>query len=143
MRKPPALPIPSDFTVAHANQRRSYTHHFEVTGWGSPEWKTAWPKLLRDASLVLASADVSFTGPRQSKEEVTPPIIDEERGIIFNGVGDEGHEEFRFCREKWAICKTVRKPYDIAVACILLRAHSRAPTIWNFRYPTSRFLQSS
>jgi hypothetical protein len=59
----------------------------------------AWPKLLQDASLILAAADVLVTGPSQTETEITPPIIDEERGIIFNGVEKDGHESFCLARK--------------------------------------------
>lgn len=58
-----------------------------------------------------------------------------ETGIRINGVGDDAHELFIIQRpvpmdtmtadagEKvWSFCKTARKPYDLVVSTILMRA---------------------
>ncbi len=68
--------------------------------------------------VVLANGNGTkvITDPKQ--------IVDREHGtIIFNGFGDLSHETFglEFAGD-WNFCKTVRKPYDIAVKCILLLA---------------------
>lgn len=49
--------------------------------------------------------------------------------IRFNGVEDDGHETFYLPKKKrsFNFCKTARKPYDIAVAMVLLACHAVAP----------------
>jgi hypothetical protein len=79
-------------------------------------------------------------------EDRTGPECNE-RWIWLNGVGDGEHETLLVYgpgREAldaiadaqrwsgrsgflWAFCKTARKPYDLAVAAILLRLHELAP----------------
>jgi hypothetical protein len=69
-----------------------------------------------------------------------------QQGIELNGAGDDAHEALvilprpptpaedswqarRYAEQRfvWAFCKTVRKPYDVAVAAVLLRCHQLAP----------------
>ena len=45
--------------------------------------------------------------------------------VNFNGINDYSHENFYFTRMKageFLLCKTARKPYDLAVTCFLLIA---------------------
>ena len=62
--------------------------------------------------------------------------------IRFNGRGNEGHETFilfkqkpkseswqRNSKEYFYFCKTARKPYDVAVGLVLLRAEKNAPGV--------------
>lgn len=91
----------------------------------------AWPKLIGDARLVLEASDVDLVGYSFTEEDPAnpvPPIVDIDKGIAFNGAADEGSQPFLLQREggqPWV--KTSRKPYDIAIACILLRAYFLAP----------------
>lgn len=48
----------------------------------------------------------------------SPPIVEKDE-IIFNGIGNDGHETFYF-EEGSDFCKTNRKPYDIVVCEVLL-----------------------
>lgn len=44
-------------------------------------------------------------------------------GIVFNGFLDNSHESFCLIFDgEWNFCKTNRKPYDLAVKCILMLA---------------------
>ncbi|EFQ87815.1 hypothetical protein P3342_012365 [Pyrenophora teres f. teres] len=55
-----------------------------------------------------------------------PPIIHVTNGIYLNGADGDDHEDFVFHYELGShlneFCKTVRKPYDLVVTTILLRA---------------------
>ncbi|KAH8811262.1 heterokaryon incompatibility protein-domain-containing protein [Xylogone sp. PMI_703] len=99
-----------------------YSHYFTVCGWDTDEWQMIWPKLVQDVRLVLEAVDVL----------IDRSIVDTNKGIYFNGVADEGHETFFLGQssQKGSI-KTLRKPYDLVVACVLLRAYLLAPN--NFR----------
>lgn len=92
------------------------------------EWRAAWPKLIEEVPLILEAADALVCGPADDNESLIPPIANLDEGIAFNGVGDDGHETFYLSREaRHHFVKTLRKPYDTAVACILLRAHLLSP----------------
>ena len=44
-------------------------------------------------------------------------------GLCFNGFEDLSHESFVLAFDgEWNFCKTARKPYDLAVKCILMLA---------------------
>ena len=44
------------------------------------------------------------------------PAVCSEKCILFNGIGDDGHETFYFrLSGDWNFCKTARKPYDEVV----------------------------
>lgn len=54
-------------------------------------------------------------------------------GIIFNGIGNAGHETFYVERNTEAAfncCKTARKPYDMVVMAVLLLMDHFAPEVW-------------
>ena len=87
-----------------------------------------WPKLVEDACLIIEAADVLISGPGGSDKEMLPPIVSAEEGIIFNGVADDGHETFSLTRRNRGFVKTLQKPYDLTVACVLLRAYLLAPS---------------
>ncbi|KAL5388906.1 hypothetical protein DPSP01_002612 [Paraphaeosphaeria sporulosa] len=56
--------------------------------------------------------------------------VDEDKGIILNGFADDPHDNFVFYNDPLGFgpfVKTNRKPYDLAVACVLLRAFLLAP----------------
>lgn len=87
--------------------------------------------------MILEAADVLVTGPLNDDSRLTPPVADPVRGIWFNGVAEDAHEPFRLSQEvqkDW--CKTARKPYDIAAACVLLRAYLLSPSSVKLRYVT-------
>lgn len=87
--------------------------------------------------MILEAADVLVTGPLDGDSRLTPAVADPIRGIWFNGVAEDEHEPFRLSREvhrTW--CKTARKPYDIAITCVLLRAYLLAPGIVELRSVT-------
>ncbi|KAI9930252.1 hypothetical protein MW887_012065 [Aspergillus wentii] len=108
-----------------------YTHYFRVRDWRSKEWQSAWPQLVQDVQPIVDAADVPITGPDGEDEDtVTPPLADVDKGIELNGVADGGHEWLVINKKeatRFSFVKTVRKPYDAVVACVLLRAYMLAP----------------
>jgi hypothetical protein len=77
-------------------------------------WHAIWPQLVDDATSIVEEA-----GVRLSLYIVTHELIQ------LNG--DEGHEDFKLdltVSDSW--CKTARKPYDVIVTAILMRASQLA-----------------
>ncbi|EXF74705.1 hypothetical protein CFIO01_13317 [Colletotrichum fioriniae PJ7] len=60
-------------------------------------------------------------------EATSPPVCTVERGINFNGLGEAGHEPFIFYEQQQGSVTTNRKPYDLTISCILLRAFALCP----------------
>jgi len=63
--------------------------------------------------------------------EKKPPIVNEKE-IIFNGVGEDGHETFYYSvneRDSFHFCKTARKPYDEVVMKVLIVLAKYLPAI--------------
>ncbi|KOC07412.1 hypothetical protein AFLA70_31g005050 [Aspergillus flavus AF70] len=99
----------------------------------SDEWQSAWPPLVQDAGLIIHYANIPLTGPTEPDQAITertPVILDEKNGIFLNGVGDDGHEDFYISKigNNFSFCKTGRRPYDLVVCTILLRAYVLAPS---------------
>jgi hypothetical protein len=106
----------------------SYTHYYAVHAWDTPEWQKAWFQLLEDTPLILEASDVLITGPLGDDPDLTPPVVDKTKGVFFNGVANDSHEPLCFSEEDSSgFVKTLQKPYDLAVACFLLRAYLLAP----------------
>lgn len=107
----------------------SYTHRYDVKDWKSPKWRKIWPQFIEDAQLIMEASDVLLVGPlpHRASEAITAPIATVEKGIIFNGLGDAGHEPFYFCEDADNSVATNQKPYDLTISCILLRAYSLCP----------------
>lgn len=92
-------------------------------------WRVAWPALIESTRLILEAADVSVCRDDEDKDELIPPTVDVEEGIYLNGIADDGHEPFILApNHQDGFCKTMEKPYDVVVACIILRAYMLAPT---------------
>lgn len=105
-----------------------YTHYFGVKGWDSDEWQHVWPQLLHDVELILEASDVLIEGYPREDGCISEPVVDLEDGIYFNGVATDSHEPFILnATGHRGFCKTLQKPYDVAVACVLLRAYMLAP----------------
>jgi hypothetical protein len=84
----------------------------------------AFAEFASDARRIVDAArlgDIDIAGPLG---EGDPVLTDEE--IALNGRGDNGHETFAIGANDGPIsfdfCKTARKPYDVVVCAILLRA---------------------
>ncbi|EAW18828.1 uncharacterized protein NFIA_087840 [Aspergillus fischeri NRRL 181] len=104
-----------------------YTHYYTIDNTSSREWRATWPQLVEDAQKIIDNSSVPIGGP---DFDAGPPIIDVKQGIHLNGVGDDGHEPLcldRHGNAGFSFIKTVHKPYDEVVACILLRAAMLAP----------------
>lgn len=83
-------------------------------------------------SLIGHAEDAGDPLPIQREyDEVGAPEITEER-IVFNGIGDAGHETMLLERDGrgFQFCKTARKPYDRAVIALLILADRCAPGCW-------------
>ncbi|KAH6665441.1 heterokaryon incompatibility protein-domain-containing protein [Halenospora varia] len=113
-------------------------------------WLEVWPKLVADTRMIVDAADIDLTSDRiwdmnevereygGSEEAVQrllyppAPIIDEQKGIIFNGIQSDGCEPFilqkdpepryEHIEELGGSCKTNRRPYDTVVCAVLIRA---------------------
>jgi hypothetical protein len=113
-----------------------YTHYFtQKRRFTNAEWQA----VKTDVARIIESAEslqVRFDGVQ------LPNVAKVEAGevISFNGVGDDAHEDFwlaqeRPARQSWQdagthgfqFCKTARKPYDIAVAAVVLYLGSVYP----------------
>lgn len=59
---------------------------------------------------------------QRDHDDPRSPLVTPQQ-VRFNGVGDGGHQTFRFCtapEDTFACCKTARKPYDAVVMRVLL-----------------------
>ncbi|CAI7649616.1 unnamed protein product [Penicillium palitans] len=105
-----------------------YTHYYAIHGWDTPEWQKAWAQLIQDVPNIIKEARVPLSGPTEDEDEITPVVMDSEKGINLNGVRGNAHERFVLCKPgHWNFCKTARKPYDVVVTSILLRIWLLAP----------------
>lgn len=117
-----------------------YTHYFQQLKDCSP---AAWAKLCN--ALPALALKVSNEAPiaREYDSAGEPPAITED-DILFNGVGNNGHETMHLSRkrtvedyqrgrpdsEAFHFCKTAEKPYDVIVVALLCLAHTYAPGVW-------------
>jgi len=117
-----------------------YTHYYSFVP-ASPEFRSAFPQLLADTRQILddlTAKGVPTAGPMGDGQPMLTANV-----IAFNGVGPEDDYE-SFALETgqdpsiarhapdgqtfvWTFCKTARRPYDLAVAAVLLRAKQLAP----------------
>ncbi|KAF2011867.1 hypothetical protein BU24DRAFT_425692 [Aaosphaeria arxii CBS 175.79] len=98
-----------------------YTHYWTVKDY--EKWISIWEFLVPDVRKIVQAANVELSDG--SDDESLPAVIDEEKGIDINGRGDLAHEQFHLERDtdaKMDFTKTARKPYDLVVATILIRA---------------------
>ncbi|HTJ68190.1 MAG TPA: hypothetical protein VL551_11725 [Actinospica sp.] len=116
-----------------------YTHYWAYQP-DSTEFTAAFPQLLADAHLILASLSergVALAGPTG----IGQPLLNESI-IAFNGVRPNTGENFVLAPAagsgltehteagepfKLDYVQTRALPYDLAVTAILLRAHQLAP----------------
>lgn len=92
-----------------------YTHYWRNAKlddgkWG--EFTDAVGKILKNTDKVQRESD----NPGK-------PEVDDEK-VVFNGMGDDGHETFWFDKSGrgFDFCKTARKPYDEVVTACLIAA---------------------
>jgi hypothetical protein len=97
-----------------------YTHYWRI-GENVPVPADAFGKLARDTKLIIDAAGVSLLHDYDLPG--TEPEISEGR-IFFNGADDDGHETFVISVHDtgFHFCKTARKPYDVIVCALLIRA---------------------
>lgn len=102
-----------------------YTHYHEQA---RAFTDTEWSALLDDVRKIIGHSH-GIPLAREYDRADEPPELDGEL-VIFNGVGDDGHETFVLTREPsghFEFTKTARKPYDEVVTACLLAAHAIAP----------------
>ncbi|KAH8742958.1 hypothetical protein F5883DRAFT_623665 [Diaporthe sp. PMI_573] len=78
------------------------------------------PELVNSCKAIIREASIDG--------ECNLDTPDFKDGIELNGLGDDGCEPFQFTYDdSEGECKTDRKPYDIVVCAVLLRAKYLAP----------------
>ena len=99
-----------------------YTHYHN----GLIFTDAGWEKLRRDVRKLLKSLPENVKVQREY-DRATRPLVGKDV-IRFNGVGEDGHETFWFPKvwEGFCFTKTSRKPYDLAVCCVLMLASFHA-----------------
>ena len=116
-----------------------YTHYWSVQR-SHPNYATAWPTLIDDTRRIIdavRATGVVIAGPDGYRR----PILDPAKGIALNGdaTTDLDYEALVLQPPSpargymWAFCKTGRRPYDLAVAAILLRARLLLPNVFLIR----------
>lgn len=115
-----------------------YTHYFqqqrEVTD-------KEWTAIMTDAAnIIQAAINSGIVLVREYDDQKEKPYVGLDL-IAFNGLGENGHETFYLPKEmeagrgtdkyRFNFCKTARKPYDDAVAAILLSMNHHAPGAWD------------
>jgi hypothetical protein len=108
-----------------------YTHRWAYQP-SHPAYREAWPTILHDARRIIDhihGSGIVLAGP----DGLRTPILDPVEGIAFNGDatrslhGDPFHllaplpSHPRGIPTATAHCTTSRRPYDLAVAAVLLR----------------------
>jgi hypothetical protein len=125
---------PSSSSYPSTNPPHSYTHYWNIRHTAS--WSNNFPQVVVDTQLIVSSAGIGLDG----EDPGLPPVIDAEKGIHLNAkskphesfiLGPEGLKGFTFC-------KTARKPYDLVVTAILLRATQLAENSIQVRYVVHR-----
>ncbi len=99
-------------------------------------YAAAWPRILADTARILrrtADLGIIICGP----DGHGAPVLDTHRGIAFNGDASGQAEPLRLSAPHRdphpspcgtpapgvGSCQTDRRPYDVAVAAVLLRCH--------------------
>jgi len=117
-----------------------YSHYWSIP-LAHPDYATAWPAIIDDTRRIIdvvRAAGVVIAGPDGYRR----PVLDPVEGIAFNGdaTTDLDYETFLLTPPVPAdqtrtvgVCKTGRKPYDLAVAAVLLRCRLRLPGVFLLR----------
>ncbi|OAL02070.1 hypothetical protein IQ06DRAFT_368552 [Phaeosphaeriaceae sp. SRC1lsM3a] len=97
-----------------------YTHYWRVRD--TTKWNEVWPAFIEDAQRIIAATEIELIADGDNTN-VQPPIVNAESGISLNGEADPC-ESFivRPDQSDRGFCKTARRPYDVVVTAILLRA---------------------
>ena len=91
-------------------------------------WAAAFPLIVHDARIIISHSGVPIGGPDPETDGPLAPLVSETEGIALNGAG-ECHEPFilePYLYSDRGFCKTARKPYDMVVTAILIRAKKHA-----------------
>lgn len=106
-----------------------YTHYWEITD--HEAFMRAMPAIANDAKHILEALRHTCPVAFDSDSRYEPPQLTPER-IRLNGIGADGHETFVLPPQGvtalpgFGFCKTNKKPYDLIVTTILLRAKHHA-----------------
>tara|TARA_B100001559_G_scaffold296902_1_gene280314 strand:- start:2568 stop:2981 length:414 start_codon:yes stop_codon:yes gene_type:complete len=97
-----------------------------------PAEPAAWQAICDDFRKMMATALLSQPLPIQREDEVGGQPLVDSKYIIFNGIGNNGHETMVLQRdgEGFQFCKTAHKPYDRAVTALLILADFHSPNTW-------------
>lgn len=104
-----------------------YTHYYEQK---QPPTAEQWSAISGGFKKLMAAAFLTTAFPIQRDHDDTSPPEITATHIIFNGIGDSGHETMSLGEEAW-FCKTNGKPYDVAVVALLILANHYAPDSWD------------
>jgi hypothetical protein len=115
-----------------------YAHRYAYLP-GDPRYAQAWPQILTDTATIIEHvrrAGIVIAGPAGYRR----PILDQLDGIGCNGdaTTDLDADPFTVLAPlptsrapvTSAVCRTGRKPYDLAVTSILLRCHQLVPAVF-------------
>ena len=117
-----------------------YTHHWSIP-LAHPDYAKAWPGIIDDTRRIIdavRATGVVIAGPDGYRR----PILDTTQGIAFNGdaTTDLDYETFVIAPpvpadrpRTFGFCKTGRRPYDLAVATVLLRCRLLLPEVFLIR----------
>ena len=99
-----------------------YTHYHKNLSFTDATWE----KLRRDVRKLLKNLPEDVKVQREHNND-SRPLIGKD-SIIFNGVGENGHETFLMDKKasEFEFCKTARKPYDLAACGVLMLASVHA-----------------
>lgn len=107
-----------------------YTHYFDQK---SHPTKEQWKAICDDFKQLRVVALIKELNiPIQREYDSPGPVEVSNRAIIFNGVGDNGHETMvvESHGAGFQFCKTNGKPYDFYVVALLLIMNKHAPDVW-------------
>ena len=117
---------------------RPYAHRYAYLP-ADPRWVQAWPQILDDAHTIVEQVrrtGAVIAGP----DGLRRPIFDPGYGVEFNGDAtiDLAGDTFTVTAPMFigstmtaqAICRTGAKPYDLAVAALLLRCAQLVPDVF-------------
>jgi hypothetical protein len=109
----------------------SYMHYWCTTDF--EVWQESWPQVVAHANFIVKEAGISVT---QTGSDDTSPTLDVDEGIYLNGVTGNDYETLGIDVEggDMSFCKTARRPYDLVVTAILLRASMVAGKAIRVRY---------
>lgn len=108
-----------------------YTHYWRQI---RPATDTQWKNICEDFNKLRMAA-ILRNSPFPIQREYDDPSLPEvsDTAIIFNGIGEMGHETLLIEKDYsgFAFCKTKGKPYDNAVMLLLVLAYHYAPDVWD------------